>query len=77
LHTFFMRFPLDVVYVDGAGTALRVARGLRPWRLSRAPAGTKFVLELTAGQAAASGLEVGALLEVEGGWERLARRRRV
>jgi uncharacterized membrane protein (UPF0127 family) len=78
VHTFFMRFPLDVVYLDRDGTPLRVTPHVRPWRLSRAPRGARFVLELTAGQAAVSGLEEGARLELDGGgWEPLARRRRV
>jgi uncharacterized membrane protein (UPF0127 family) len=78
VHTFFMRFPLDVVYLDRDGTPLRVTPHVRPWRLSRAPRGTRFVLELTAGQAAASGLEEGTRLELDGGgWEPLARRRRL
>jgi uncharacterized membrane protein (UPF0127 family) len=67
-----------VVYLDRDGTPLRVTPHVRPWRLSRAPRGTRFVLELTAGQAAASGLEEGTRLELDGGgWEPLARRRRL
>jgi uncharacterized membrane protein (UPF0127 family) len=63
IHTFFMRFTLDVGFLDAEGTALRVV-GVRPWRLARAPRGTRFVLELAAGQAAACGLEQGARLEL-------------
>jgi len=75
IHTFFMRFPLDVVYLGPDGTALRVAGGVRPWRLSRAPRGTRFVLELAAGRAASAGLEDGSMLELpDGGWETFARR---
>jgi uncharacterized membrane protein (UPF0127 family) len=78
VHTFFVRFPLDVAFLDPEGTTLRVAPHVRPWRLARAPRGARFVLELGAGQAAASGLEEGARLELDGGgWERLARRRRL
>ena len=63
IHTFFMRFTLDVGFLDADGTALRVA-AVRPWRLARAPRGTRFVLELAAGQAAACGLEQGVRLEL-------------
>ena len=73
IHTFFMRFALDAVYVNVDGTVLRVARDVRPWHLSRAPKGTKFVLELTAGQASAHGLEDGARLDLDGGWDSLSR----
>ena len=75
IHTFFMRFALDVAYLGPDGTVLRVAASVRPWRLSRAPRGTKLVLELAAGQASASGLGEGARLE--GDWDALRRRRRL
>jgi uncharacterized membrane protein (UPF0127 family) len=34
VHTFFMRFPIDVVFTDRSGQVLRVRRGTRPWRLA-------------------------------------------
>ena len=77
IHTFFMRFPLDVAFLSREGHVLRVAIGVRPWRLTRAPGGTKFVLELAAGEAAADGVAEGVQLELQdGGWETLSRRRR-
>jgi uncharacterized membrane protein (UPF0127 family) len=33
VHTFFMRFAIDVVFVDRAGVVLNVVRALRPWRI--------------------------------------------
>ena len=35
IHMFFMRFPLDVAFVDGDGQVVRLYHGLRPWRMSR------------------------------------------
>lgn len=32
IHTFFMRFPIDAAFLDAAGTPVKVARGIRPWR---------------------------------------------
>jgi uncharacterized protein len=63
IHTFFMRFTLDVGFLAADGTALRVV-AVRPWRLARAPRGTRLVLELAAGRAVACGLEEGARLEL-------------
>lgn len=34
VHTFLMRFPIDVVFVDVEGRVLGV-ESLRPWRISR------------------------------------------
>ncbi len=62
VHTFRMRFPIDVVYVDGRGRVLgvhhRVPRGrILPWRL---PA--RAVVELPEGQAAALAIRPGQVL---------------
>src|SRR3954466_7626165 len=58
VHTAFMRFPIDVVFVDAEGTVLKVADSVPPWRTSAAK-GAKAVVELAAGAAAASGLAAG------------------
>ena len=36
IHTFFMKFPIDVVFVDRDGTILRARSAVRPWRLQAA-----------------------------------------
>ena len=33
IHTFFMRFTIDVLFVDRQGKVLKVCRALRPWRI--------------------------------------------
>lgn len=33
VHTFFMRFTIDVVFVDRQGRVLKVCRALKPWRI--------------------------------------------
>lgn len=32
IHTLFMRFPIDAAFLDSSGAAVRVVRGIRPWR---------------------------------------------
>ena len=32
IHTFFMRFPIDAVFLDRAGAVVRVVRDIPPWR---------------------------------------------
>ncbi len=34
IHTFFMKFPIDVVYIDRAKKVKKVVRAIPPWRLS-------------------------------------------
>ncbi len=48
IHMFFMRFAIDVVFVDRQGVAMKVVRDLRPWRISLA-AGARAVIEMPAG----------------------------
>jgi uncharacterized membrane protein (UPF0127 family) len=35
VHTFGMRFPLDLYWLDGGGEIVRVDRGVPPWRIVR------------------------------------------
>jgi uncharacterized membrane protein (UPF0127 family) len=62
IHTAFMRFPIDAVFLDADGTVLKVERELPAWRTA-ASRGAKAVLELAAGESARRGLEVGDRLE--------------
>lgn len=47
IHTCFMRFPIDAVFLDSEMRVLRVHERLRPWRAS-ATRGARAVLELPA-----------------------------
>ena len=48
VHCFFMKFPIDVVYISKDMTVLGT-QTLKPWRIGKWIAGTKYVLELRAG----------------------------
>jgi uncharacterized membrane protein (UPF0127 family) len=50
VHTFGMRFPLDLVFLDAHGRVLRVVRAVPPRRVRRQP-GAYAVLEARAGEA--------------------------
>jgi uncharacterized membrane protein (UPF0127 family) len=58
VHMFFMRFPIDAVFLDGENVVLRIADRLRPWRTA-SRRGAKAVLELPAGEADRRQLAVG------------------
>jgi uncharacterized protein len=64
IHTWYMRFAIDVIFLDADLNVSKVIHALRPWRFGWAPAGTRYVLELRAGTAASIGLRVGAWLRV-------------
>lgn len=46
IHTFFMKFPIDAVYLSGKNTVVAVETNLKPWRFGGIHGGAKHVLEL-------------------------------
>jgi uncharacterized membrane protein (UPF0127 family) len=66
VHTCFMRFAIDVVFLDRELRVVRVAEDVRPWRAVAARRG-RAVLEMAAGDAARRGLTVGQRLRIEEG----------
>src|SRR5438876_3094952 len=63
VHTFFMRFPIDVVFLDREFEVVGVAPELRAWRTA-GRRGAKAALELPAGEAARRGIKAGVRLEL-------------
>jgi hypothetical protein len=63
VHTFHMRFAIDVVFAGRDGRVLKVRRALRPWRVTGAW-GAFAVIELAADSPGLDGLLVGDRLEV-------------
>ena len=62
IHTFFMRFPIDVVFLSRQGEVLKVAERVPPWR-ARSCRHAYAVLELAAGEAGRRGIAVGDRLD--------------
>jgi len=66
VHTFFMRFAIDVIFLDRQNRVRKIRAELRPWRLS-ACLTAHAVLELPAGAAARTLTAVGDQLQFESG----------
>ena len=64
VHTFFMKFPIDLVYLDKKRIVRKVRYAVRPWRMS-ACFTAHSIIELPAGAARASGTIIGDQLEIE------------
>jgi uncharacterized membrane protein (UPF0127 family) len=76
IHTAFMRFPIDAVFINENGVVVDVAEHVRPWR--NAHGSGSFVLELAAGDAERLGLLPGEPLQLGGQgltWQSLNRKR--
>ena len=63
LHTFFMQFPIDIIYSDKEGKVLKVAKEVLPFKLVLAPLRAYFAVELPAGAIQASATKVGDHLD--------------
>jgi uncharacterized membrane protein (UPF0127 family) len=61
IHTAFMRFPLDVVFVDGDIRVVRVVRQLQPWRITASPR-ARAVIEFRGGALDPDGISLGDAL---------------
>lgn len=59
VHTMFMRFAIDILFVDRKGMVVRTVAGLPPFRLSGAVRDAHLVIEFSAGTLAPSGTSAG------------------
>lgn len=66
VHTFLMRFPIDVVFSDVQDRVISVVEHLKPWRATVYCRCAARAIELPAGTASASGVSRGDVLVIEG-----------
>lgn len=64
IHMFFMRYAIDVVFIDRDARVTRTVAGLRPWRIVAWARGARDCLELRAGALAGTGTQRGDQLEI-------------
>jgi uncharacterized membrane protein (UPF0127 family) len=65
VHTFFMRFPIDILFIGKDNRVIRVVCGLKPFRFSPACFSAHFVIELPAGSIQDSCTTPGDQLSIE------------
>jgi uncharacterized membrane protein (UPF0127 family) len=58
IHTSFLRFPIDVVFLDHEQVVMSISHDVRPWGTATCR-GAREVVELAGGECARRGLEVG------------------
>jgi uncharacterized protein len=66
IHTFFMRFPIDVLLVSDSGEVVEVKESLAPWRMLLPRKGVRHVVELKSELSRELGLKAGMRLEFPG-----------
>jgi len=65
IHTFFMRFRMDAVFLDRDNRVVKVIPEMQPWRAALGGSGAHSVLELSGGAAAQAQVTVGDRLVFE------------
>ncbi len=59
IHTCFMKFPIDCVFLDKNGQVKKVYSNLKPWRFAGPVWGATSVVEMTAGLAEKNKIQTG------------------
>jgi uncharacterized protein len=59
IHMFFMRYPLDILFLNREGVVVFMYKGIKPWRVGRIVRGAKMAVELPEGAIDASRTAVG------------------
>ena len=62
IHTCFMRFSLDVIFLDSCNRVLKIFRDLKPFRITPPVKNSRSVLEIKAGISSKLGIEEGFYL---------------
>lgn len=65
VHTFFMRFPIDVLFLSNSNEIVDVRKNMKPYRLTSLIPNSRAVLETNAGTIEQHQIEVGDQLRFE------------
>lgn len=65
IHTFFMQFPIDVLFVDKHNQVIKVISSLKPFRLTYIYFDAAFVIELPVGTTQSTFTYKGDILSIE------------
>lgn len=69
IHTWFMKFTIDAVFLDKQGSVVKLAPRMKPWKLTSIARKARGVLELPEGVIEKSGTQVGDQVERQGSRE--------
>lgn len=65
IHSMFMRFRFDALFLDKTGKVVHLIENMGPWRASKMVFSAKSVLELPSGVIAQTGTQLGDVLKIE------------
>ncbi|MBN1521914.1 MAG: DUF192 domain-containing protein [Candidatus Aureabacteria bacterium] len=66
IHTFFMKYPIDIVFLDKDNKVNKILGHVKPFRIVWGSWKSVSVLELADGSASARNIKVGDIIGIEG-----------
>ena len=63
IHTWFMRFTIDAVFLDKQGSVVKLKARMKPWKMTLISRKARGVLELPAGTIERTGTQMGDVIE--------------
>ena len=63
IHTWFMAYDIDVLFLDKDGAVVQVFESFAPWKMTRIYAKSKRVVELPGGALAGTGTAIGDVID--------------
>jgi hypothetical protein len=63
IHMIFMKFPLDIVFLDKNNVVIYLIKGIKPWSVTKIVKSAKSVLELPEGTINDKDLRIGDTLD--------------
>jgi len=65
IHMFFVRFPIDLLYLDSRFVVVEFRAGLKPWRTHKPKADVNYLVELPAGTLSRLKVKIGHKIELQ------------
>lgn len=65
IHTFFMKYPLDLIFLDHNRKVVKLSQNVVPWRYVSAPLKSRLVLELPNGTIVQSSTVLGSKISLD------------
>lgn len=65
VHTFFMRFAIDLVFLDKDNRAVKIIPGLKPWRITGIYFNSRAVIEFPAGTLSSTPTQEGDIISIQ------------
>lgn len=65
VHTFFMRFPIDVIFCTKDNKVIHIEHNLTAWRISSFCRSSSYVVELAANCAKRLNIQIDDVLQIE------------